>query len=207
MVLNLTLYSYVLGEVSAAVMKQDEDMVKQRQNILSVESYIQTRGLPEDLSGQIRAHFDFLAESATMSEAEGDAAGDIFTQLSHSLQVEVSSYLSRDLIASCIAFRDSDDIFLDSMAVLLREVNMSSDQYLFRVNEVSRELYIISNGIVELTVENMVRSDTQKERKKRKEKTQSRRGFHVDITYSFHLRTTVFIFSTTTALTRVSPVT
>jgi len=28
----------------------------------------------------------------------------------------VSSYLSRDLIASCVAFRDSDDIFLDSMA-------------------------------------------------------------------------------------------
>jgi hypothetical protein len=50
-VLNLTVYSYALGEVSAAVMKQDEDMVKQRRNILSVESYIQTRALPEDLSG------------------------------------------------------------------------------------------------------------------------------------------------------------
>jgi ankyrin repeat protein len=157
-VLNLTVYSYALGEVSAAVMKQDEDMVKQRQNILAVESYIQTRTLPEDLSGQIRAHFDFLAESAAISssEVEGGGAQDIFAQLSHSLQVEVSSYLSRDLIASCIAFRDSDDIFLDSMAVLLREVNMSSDQYLYRVNEVSRELFIISAGIVELTVENVV---------------------------------------------------
>ena len=157
MVLNLTLYSYALGEVSAAVMKQDEDLVQQRQNILSVEGYIQTRGLPENLGGQIRAHFDFLAKSATMHEGQEDGgAGDIFTQLSHSLQVEVSSYLSRDLIASCIAFRDSDDIFLDSMAVLLREVNMSSDQYLYRVNEVSRELFIISSGFVELTVENVI---------------------------------------------------
>lgn len=156
MVLSLTLYSYALGEVSAAVMKQDEDMVKQRQNILSVESYVLSRGLPEELSNQIREHFDFLAESASVSQGESDAGGsqDIFAQLSHSLQVEVSSYLSRDLIASCTAFRDSDDIFLDSMAVLLREVNMSSDQYLYRVNEVSRELFIISAGIVELTVEN-----------------------------------------------------
>jgi hypothetical protein len=30
--------------------------------------------------------------------------------------VEVTSYLSRDLIASCAAFQDSGDIFLDSMA-------------------------------------------------------------------------------------------
>ena len=158
MVLNLTVYSYALGEVSAAVMKQDEDLVKQRQNILSVESYIHCRVLPEELSQQIRAHFDFLAESAVMnpSESNGEGTQDIFTQLSHSLQVEVSSYLSRDLIASCIAFRDSDDIFLDSMAVLLREVNMTSDQYLYRVNEVSRELFIVSAGIVELTVENVV---------------------------------------------------
>ena len=101
---------------------------------------------------------DGLCLLASMSQTEADEGGaqDIFAQLSHSLQVEVSSYLSRDLIASCIAFRDSDDIFLDSMAVLLREVNMSSDQYLYRVNEVSRELFIISAGIVEMTVENVL---------------------------------------------------
>jgi CRP-like cAMP-binding protein len=58
--------------------------------------------------------------------------------------------------ASCAAFQDSGDIFLDSMAVLLREVNMSSDQYLYRVNEVSRELYVVSSGVVELTVEDTV---------------------------------------------------
>ena len=107
---------------------------------------------------------DGLCASASISQSEADGGGaqDIFAQLSHSLQVEVSSYLSRDLIASCIAFRDSDDIFLDSMAVLLREVNMSSDQYLYRVNEVSRELFIISAGIVELTVENVMEGGDQR---------------------------------------------
>ena len=154
MFLNMTVYAYALGEVSATVMKQDEDLVKQRQNILSVESYITSRQLPEDLSSQIRAHFDFLVKSANVNQSNEEE--DIFTQLSHSLQVEVASYLSRDLIACCSAFKDIDEIFLDSMAVLLREVNMSSDQYLYRVNEVSRELFIISSGIVELTVENMV---------------------------------------------------
>jgi len=159
MVLNLTIYSYVLGEVAAAVMKQDEDIVKQRQNILGVESYCASRSLPDDLSTQIHAHFVGLAESAVTNPNESDGSGgvqDIFHQLSHSLQVEVSSYLSRDLIGSCMVFKDSDDIFLDSMAVLLREVNMSSDQYLYRVNEISKEIFLISSGILELTVENVV---------------------------------------------------
>ena len=59
------------GELSAAVMKQDENMVKQRENVLSVESYIKNRGLADDLSRQIRTHFDFLAKSAAFEGGGG----------------------------------------------------------------------------------------------------------------------------------------
>jgi hypothetical protein len=42
-----------------------------RRDILSVESYIHNRGLPDQLSGQIRDHFNFLAKSAAFDNGAG----------------------------------------------------------------------------------------------------------------------------------------
>ena len=68
-------------------------------------------------------------------------------------QVEVAKHMSRSLISLVQIFDGCDDNFLDSLSVLLHEINMPPDSYLFRMNDVSRELYIVAAGMVELLVE------------------------------------------------------
>ena len=146
-VANLTLFSYLLGEISDAVMEQDEEKVEQRNRIMALQSFIVGRGLPSDLAREVRQHFTFVVTSRD----QGDAA-DIFSLLSHSLQVDVARSLSRGLLAQVAAFRQSEDRFLDAVAVLLREQIISPEQYIFQTNEVSKMLYIVSAGRVEQTI-------------------------------------------------------
>ena len=42
---------------------------------------------------------------------------------------------------------------LQAADVMHLQVNMSPDSYLFRMNDVSRELYIVAGGVVELLIE------------------------------------------------------
>lgn len=156
MVINITVFSYVLGQIAVAVEKQDEALVSKREKILSVETMVTMRKLPADISAEIRQHFDYMAASSHGEGGEGgEEVTDVFALLSHSLQVEVAKHMSRGLLSQISAFQDCDDQFLDSVAVLLREVNVSPDSYLFRVNDVPQELNIIAAGVIEITVDSL----------------------------------------------------
>lgn len=61
--------------------------------------------------------------------------------------------MSRSLISLVQIFDGCNDNFLDSLSILLHEVNISTDSFLFRTNEVARELYIIASGVIELIIE------------------------------------------------------
>jgi hypothetical protein len=70
--------------------------------------------------------------------------------------VDVAKYISRGLLDNVNLLRDCDATFLDSLSILLRETTILPDTYIFHVNDVSRELFFVSGGAVELTVEALV---------------------------------------------------
>lgn len=146
MVANLTVFTYILGNVSDTVMEQDEEKVEQRQRIMAVEQLIVGRKLPVDLAAEIRKHFSYVV---TTSSDENETE-DVFSKLSHTLQVEVARNLTRGLLTSVTAFQNTDDRFLDLVSVILRETVISPDEYLFHANEVSNMLYIVAAGTVEI---------------------------------------------------------
>lgn len=148
MVANLTVFTYILGNISDAVMEQDEEKVEQRQRIMAVEQLIVGRKLPVDLAAEIRKHFSYVV---TTSSADENETEDVYSKLSHALQVEVARNLTRGLLTSVAAFQNTDERFLDLVSVILRETVISPDEYLFHANEVSNTLYIVAAGTVEIT--------------------------------------------------------
>ena len=142
-ILNLTVFSYALGEVSDAVVSQDAVMVATRDKILAVEKMIEGRKLPDELSIEIRRHFEM---QSALDQAD-TADEDVFNSLSRSLQVDVAKNVSRAVLGTISIFYGCTDQFLDSMAVLLRESTINPSTYMYRVNDVSTELYIISSGM------------------------------------------------------------
>ncbi len=57
MILNLTLFRYVTGEVSTIVMKSDEEVVEFRSRLEAVETLLQDSRIGKDLQDEIRQHF------------------------------------------------------------------------------------------------------------------------------------------------------
>ncbi len=57
MILNLTLFRYITGEVSTIVMKSDEEVVELRSRLEAVETLLQDSRIGKDLQDEIRQHF------------------------------------------------------------------------------------------------------------------------------------------------------
>ena len=57
MVLNLTLFHYVTGEVSTIVMKSDVETVELRSKLEAVETLLQDSRIGKDVQDEIREHF------------------------------------------------------------------------------------------------------------------------------------------------------
>lgn len=85
MCVSLTVYAYILGEISNLVMKQDEELVATRSSILQVEDFVKNRLLPTELKKEIEHYFHFLASS---NSSKDDV--DVFDMLSHTLQVSTA---------------------------------------------------------------------------------------------------------------------
>ena len=154
MLVNVTLYAYVLGEVSNAVIKQDEELVRTRQNMSAIVSFIKAKHLPPNLANEIHQLSGDGASGGGGSDSTGTSTGQtIFSQLSHSLQVQVARHVSRPLLRNVVLFEGCADVFLDALSVVMKETRFPPDTILFHLNEVPRELHIVSSGSIELFAE------------------------------------------------------
>ncbi|GMH40854.1 hypothetical protein BSKO_08758 [Bryopsis sp. KO-2023] len=131
MFVSLTLYAYILGSISDLVMKQDEALVGRREHMMLVQNFVRNRDLPLDLTKEIQTFFDMTMKN----DSDADGEKDIFMLLSFSLQIEVARYISWELLTETRIFRQCNENFLASVSVLVREVNINPDTYLFRENE------------------------------------------------------------------------
>ncbi|XRB09682.1 potassium channel skor [Pycnococcus provasolii] len=162
MLVNVTLYAYVLGEVSNAVIKQDEELVRTRQNMSSIVSFIKAKNLPPNLANEIHQLSDGADGGGGATGTGGSSSLDsnamstgqtIFSQLSHSLQVQVARHVSRPLLRNVALFQGCSEVFLDALSVVLKETRFPPDTVLYYVNEVPRELHIVSSGSIEIFAE------------------------------------------------------
>ena len=152
MILNLSLFAYVLGTISSLFMSADEALVATRQQLAAVESFINQRDLPQDLQQEIRASADFLS-SQTAGGLNEQEEQEIFHKLSHTLQVDVARYISRGLVQESATFHSCSDNFLDMLSTVLTETTMQPGTTLFRIQDISKVLQIVATGEVELLLE------------------------------------------------------
>ena len=63
--------------------------------------------------------------------------------------LQLSRYISRDLLTTVEMFRRTSDYFLDAISTLLQVDVISPGEYLFKAGSVCRSLYIIASGSAE----------------------------------------------------------
>jgi len=141
--LHLTMVAYVVGIIGNMVMNADSKIVALREEMLAVQSYISSKNLSPQLQSEVKAHI-----YATQSGNSIDM-GWLFSALSYNLQVKLATNLSLRFLGKVLLFKSCSANFMDSLAVLLREETFSPEEYIFRCNEISREMYFVVSGYVE----------------------------------------------------------
>jgi len=146
--LNLTLFNYIIGEISAGVLKGDEKLVKVREEIGAVESYLQSFNIPSDLKLEIRRYFQGSSVGSTFYQAS-----DIFDSVSHSLRIEISSNMTRECLDNVVLFEGCSAQLKSNIQGLLREIHFGSEEFLFQSNMVAHEMYFVVVGFVDQLVQ------------------------------------------------------
>eukprot|EP00854_Cymbomonas_tetramitiformis_P002266 gene2266-2985_t len=147
MFLNITLFSYLLGEMSNIVLAADEKLMKDQEQMIKVQTFLTSRQLPNELQEEVKKHFHVSRNG----EKHQDMA-EITSLMSHTLQVEVAKCLSRNFISDVRLLKGCGDNFMDSLSVLLRENQFPPTTVVFREAEVCRELVFVVSGSVQIVV-------------------------------------------------------
>ena len=149
LLLNLTWFSYVIGQVSTNVLKGDEKLLKAREELGAVESYLNSFDFSEDLKKEIKRYFQGANANSFLS------ASEIFDSVSQSLRLEMSSDLTRKCLDNCMLFSGCSKQMKDSVKGLLREVHFASEEFLVQINTVAHDMYFVMTGKVErVTIDN-----------------------------------------------------
>ena len=83
MMMNLTVFRYIIGELSATVMSFNEQLVAARDRAEKVLNFIKTNRLPEDLVNEIKTY----CSSSSSSSASVSKSSRVLRYLPHILQV------------------------------------------------------------------------------------------------------------------------
>jgi len=144
MALNMTLFRWILGEVSSIVMSGDDDVVKARTDLETVTNFVSGQRFSHELREEIKSHF------ATINAGSSVDQDLLFAGLSHGLRVELASFISRKLLSGIRLFIDCSEHYLEGLCVLLREVRFVPEEILFSAGEVCKEIWFVVSGAVQI---------------------------------------------------------
>jgi len=147
MILNMTVYAWTVGQISALVMKQDDEIVAKRGQLEIVQNYLQTIRVPQAIKAQIDSFFQARLKDASFTSVQAE---QIYDMLPVTLQLEVSKYTNRHLVGRAALLQDCSEPFKDRFSALLREKRLEPETIVFRISEACNELLLIKSGAMEL---------------------------------------------------------
>mmetsp|Transcript_10944 Transcript_10944/g.32500 ORF Transcript_10944/g.32500 Transcript_10944/m.32500 type:complete len:2648 (+) Transcript_10944:3-7946(+) len=147
MLLNFTVYALAVGQISALVMRQDDEVVNKRGQLELVQVYLSHVRVPAELASQIEGFFRARLRNASLSAVTDE---QIYDAMPVSLQIEVSTFTNRELVGYCLLLRSCSPAFIDSLSALLRSRAVEPETILHRPGDVCSELLVIEKGAVHL---------------------------------------------------------
>ena len=129
MCLNLTLFRILVGEVSTIVMKEDQDVVKRRENLETISSFLSNEKFTPQLKEEIQHHFRTMEIGVSQDQAV------LLRDLNHNLRVEVAKHLYKEYIETIPLFDGCSQNLLDGTCILLHEMHYYPEENLFNFSE------------------------------------------------------------------------
>lgn len=155
---NMTIFAWTVGQISALVMKQDDEIVTKRSQLELVHAYLTHIDVPAELKAQVESFFHLRLRDASFSSVRDE---DIAAAMPIALQIEVSKHTNRGLVSEAALLHGCSDAFMDRLSSLLRERAIEPETLLFREGDVCKELFFVESGTIELSSGAIGRGDDE----------------------------------------------
>jgi hypothetical protein len=147
MVFGVGMYGYIIGNVSSLIANLDVARANYQKKMEEVNEILRTKQVPAPIQARIRDYYAYLWETQ-----KSVASTTIIEELPHTLSMEVLLFLNRSILAKVSLFKNSGEIFIREIVQLLRPMVFLPDDYIIRQGEFGDCMYFLSNGSVEVVV-------------------------------------------------------
>jgi CRP-like cAMP-binding protein len=148
MFIGSCVFGYMIGNISRVVQSEEEHSRLLRKKIKSINEYMRYRQLPKSIKDRIRSHYNFAWKRLTVYDEQ-----QILEELPLNLRTQIALHLNESLIQTVPLLADMVESQPECTALLttlLRPLQITRGQYIYKRNDVGTEMYFVSKGEVEV---------------------------------------------------------
>lgn len=150
-IIGVGVFGYIIGNISLMIANIDMARAEFMKKLESVNVSMQAKNLPADLQNKVRNYYYYLWETR-----RGIDTKNMFEELPHTLTIEISLYLNKDIITKVPIFKEANEIFIREIVQILEPVVYLPDDYIITQGEYGDCMYFLSSGEVEIIKDKQV---------------------------------------------------
>jgi len=141
-----TVFGYVIGQMSSMVADLNQASFQFHRKMDSINSYLKYRKVPFDLQKRIRKFFRYYIGRKMLFDEQ-----QILADLTHGLRVELSMFLTKDVLMNVHIFKGVENpSFMAAIVTMLKPFSAAPGDFIVRQGDVALEMYLVVRGTVEI---------------------------------------------------------
>ncbi|TKG92015.1 cyclic nucleotide-binding domain-containing protein [Puteibacter caeruleilacunae] len=142
-------FTFMIGAVASRLMQRDPARARYEDSIDSLASLMHYRNISPDLSSRIIKFYRFMWKKRL-----GYDETYFLQSLPEGLRTEVALCLKHDVINKVPIFKDASDALKREIALLLRPIFLTPDDYIFKAGDIGEQMFFVVGGeLVTLTAD------------------------------------------------------
>ena len=155
-ILGFGVFTFVIGTVASRLMRKDPARLRFEENVDGLVSLMHFKSLPTHLRNRVMDYYKYMWRNRL-----GYDETAFLESLPDNLQTEVALHLKRDIIDKVSIFKDTETSFKREIALLLKPVFLTPDDYICKAGDKANAMYFVVNGELITLSENEDRELTQ----------------------------------------------
>ena len=145
--LSVFVVAVVIGNVNELVSELNANEGRLREKLQTLNHFMQTRRLPNDLQARIRTYYLTI-----WTRRGGVDDASIMSELPTTLRTEISLVMNQDILGKVPIFASSSSGFIHSLVGHLKLQTYGPKELIVREGDIGSEMYFVSRGQVNVIV-------------------------------------------------------
>uniref|UniRef100_H2Z7H8 Cyclic nucleotide-binding domain-containing protein n=1 Tax=Ciona savignyi TaxID=51511 RepID=H2Z7H8_CIOSA len=145
--LGIFLFATVVGQVGSVISKKNASRQEYEKMVDNAKTFMKSKGVPKTLRRRVLRWYDY---SWSVGALSGTSDVNSLGMLPNTIKVELAIHVNLNSLRKVSIFRLAQPEFLYHLVLKMKTFIFTPGDMICRQGEAARQLYIISNGILEV---------------------------------------------------------